>query len=145
MGMPLTSCSTSSLKTLPDHFWPFQSPRGPHLSFWPFPSLSYALTSGPPDRVMQSPSPTFPHCAGHTVSAQQVKKGELDLPKPFPRLSACLHPHSLPRIPLEGYGPLSKDMIILKRKGSDVRSKVKGLSDIWGSKPKESNCMFNNS
>lgn len=91
----------------------------------------------------------LPTMLGIPLSAWQVEKREPDLtlvfPKPFPLLSVYPHPHSLPRIPPGGYCHLSKNMTILKRKGSDVRSKVKGLSGIWESKPNESNFMFNNS
>lgn len=98
---------------------------------------------------MQSPSPTFPPlCWAHSkcsASEDRRTRSHPVFPSPFPLLSACLHPHSLPRIPLKGYCHLSKDMAIFERRGSDVRSKVKGLSGISKSKPKESNFMFNNS
>lgn len=135
------------------HLWPFKNPRCPYHSFSPFTSLGctalYTLTSGSPGRgVAVSFSYITPQCWAHwkcSASGERRTSSHPVFPKPFSLLSVCLHPHSLPRIPPEGHCHLSKIMTILKRKGGDVKSKVKGLSGIWESKPNESNFMFNNS
>lgn len=120
------------------------------LSSWPFASLGCSawctlslLLSG--NEGYTHLSAPFQHSAGCTVRTQQVKKGDSRahsfFPEPFFLLSACLF-HSLHRIPPAEYRRLLKDTILLKRKGIDVRSKLKELNGIWENKPKTSNCVF---
>lgn len=98
--------------------------------------------------MLQSSFPTLADSAGHTRSARQVEKGEPDLTQfplnpSLPYLIACTLTY-FPESHQKGIVIYQKNiyMTILKRKGGDVKSKVKGLSGIWESKLNGSNLIY---
>lgn len=149
--IPPTSCSTSYLQTFSDSLSDHLKLHIVHSSY--FNALLHGLHKPPglQQRMLPSHFPTFPPRAGHTGGAQQWAKGTQTLPSSSwtpPSPSFCLHPRTSqdPTCHLSKSGKsLIKRCDLLKSKGSDVRSKLKGLAGIWESKLGESSFMLNNS
>jgi hypothetical protein len=143
-------CLTSSLKpflttSLTHHFK--HSPF-PYLLSWPFASWRHTISSTQTSCYPRKEDAFFSFYVyprtGHTVSTQLVREEQTHLTQlPLNPFFSSLPTSLTPRNQhMKSVSTYKKRPLLLKRKGIDVGSKIKGLSSIWENKHKESSFIF---